>query len=138
MSSPASPWSGAAVRALLAVLLLWAGYVLPTRMIPRGTEPDGRRSPVETVVAREAWAGAWVVMLDNPLQKLWYRAARVAEVERAPGHCRGDAPADVGPERRTWRARVRLHGWFGVPLRSIYVRCGGGSFDYVPFRDAAR
>lgn len=112
----------AALAALPALALV--GYATPRWIVPTGIGRHPIDSP-ERHVAAEAWR-AFHALNDNPLGRLAILGARVVRVWRDPDHCGQGEPGGEEPYH-AWRAQVRGLAWFGVPLTTVDVTCGGWS-----------
>jgi hypothetical protein len=104
-----------------AVLLLAAGWLVPRWMISDGV---GRhRDPVARGAALDALDLASTTCLDNPVSGLLTTAVRVSGVRAVPGSCTvGPSPGGAAADHLV---EIRVHGPFGIPLRTFTATCGG-------------
>jgi hypothetical protein len=61
--------------------------------------------------------------LENPASGLLTTAVRVADVRSVPGSCTvGPNPGGAAGDHLV---EIRVHGPFGIPLRTLTATCGG-------------
>ncbi len=109
---------------LLGVVVLFAWFLAPFWAIPTGensfaSHPD----PAMGAVAASAMQAA-SIHNDNPIGRLLLPAPRVVRVWKDPGRCPATDPGGQEPFA-DYRAGVRFHTYFGIPVKTLRVTCGG-------------
>jgi hypothetical protein len=119
---PARPWLRWFIAIVSLVAFLSIGYAIPRWLISSGLD-HYVNDPAAFAVARMARADFYSLNA-TPIGQLLLPGSRIVRVWREPGHC---APSEPGgtEQNAQWRADVRTHGWFGIPVGTIHVRCGG-------------
>lgn len=104
-----------------AVLLLAAGWLVPRWTLSDGV--DRYSNPVARVAATDALDLASATCLASPGTGLFTTVVRVADVRSTPGSCTiGPNP---GGALGDYVVKIRVHGPYGVPLRTLTGTCGG-------------
>jgi len=103
------------------ILVLAAGWLVPRWALSDGV--DRYRDPVARGAALDALDLASTTCLENPVSGLLTTAVRVSEVRAVPGSCTvGPNPGGAAGDHLV---RMRVHGPFGIPLRTFTATCGG-------------
>ena len=117
------------LRALLILLSAMAALALG-HIVARVVVPDGTAAfandPQRTTTAVNAYDLAQTVCLRRAVVRWVLPAARVTRVAHAPGHCEDPGP---DPSVQDYRATIRVHTLFGIPLSTITATCGGQSIS---------
>lgn len=103
------------------ILLLVAGWTVPGWLLSDGL--DRHSDPVARGAAIDALDLADITCLANPVTPLFTTAVRVVEVRSVPGSC--TSGPNPGGARGDHMVKIRAHGPFGVPLRTLTATCGG-------------
>jgi hypothetical protein len=109
------------LRVGAAVLLLAAGWLVPRWTLSDGV--DRYSDPVARVAAMDALDLASTTCLASPGTGLFTTAVRVADVRPVPGSC--TVGPNPGGAAGNYVVKLRVHGPFGVPLRTLTGTCGG-------------
>lgn len=108
---------------LLVACLAFSGLSIPLVTVEDGLAELSTGQSRE--LAERSLQTAEIVM-DHPLERLIFPAARIEWIRYRPGHCPPGDPGSRSPES-SWAVGVRYYTFFAIAGPRIVVQCGGHS-----------